>query len=222
MMDVVWAYMASRNPQELEYSIKSVQKNIKHGRLIVIGDKPEFKTIAEHHKPPICRWAFLSPHHDVIAKIYHATTMDITDDFIFMNDDFYCMKPTEIKANHRGTIQKHIDGRSRNDAYTKSLVNTKKYLVDKGIVEPLSYELHTPIVYNKVKLKKMYDDMMEIIKYNAPLLTRTLYGNIYKIGGEYMDDPKNPHEYDDKIFLSSSENSFAGRLGEYVKEKLCE
>lgn len=218
-MDIVWPYITSLNPKELEYSIKSV-KYLEHNREIVVGDKPLFETSVEHVKPPIVRWSMLSPHHDVINKLNHVCALDISDDFIFMNDDFFVLSPAEVPVAHRGTLDEHIAGRRLNDAYTKHLKKTNEFLKSQGIKEPLSYELHLPIIYNKHKLKQLYDTIIPMITHAAPMLTRSLYGNIYKMGGERMDDPKNPHNYLDKTFLSSNEKTFNGEMGDYIRSVL--
>lgn len=213
--DVVWVYKGNNN-SELEYSVKSV-KNIEHGRKIVIGDSPGLNTV-EHIKQPIYRWAMLSPHHDVISKLHHATTLDISDDFILMNDDFFITKPTDIPVAHRGPLQDHVNNRRINDAYTKTLKKTLDYLKGQGIDEPLSYELHIPMVLNKHKLRELYDTIIPMISHASPMLTRSLYGNLYQIGGEYMDDPKNVNNFQDFIFLSTNEKTFNQEIGEYIRE----
>ena len=420
-MDVVWVFSGLQDQDELEYSVKSVN-NISHNRKIVIGDKPLFEADIKHEKPPIVRWSLLSPHHDVINKLYHATTLDITDDFILMNDDFYCLGIQDIgvlnddycsaiidiyettikdemyssrlretspsdrilpnapktiqalwecrrayrtsreawfkiykdlsnlaeyeeslpeseryrlselgrqgdyslqglaevqqfskgygsitpkyghwahrqrhrlfkgelsmgdqnseheeyskkqilnirRANallrgmggkdwlrlrqaivqtpnwlgyeadigllsnkrfpviniptlHRGSLEDHYKGRRLNDSYTKTLKKTLEYLKAKGIQNPLSYELHIPMIFNKQKLNKLIEDIIPIIKYDSPLLTRSLYGNLYNIGGQEMPDVKNPPEYEDKTFLSTNNKTFKQDIGQYIKDNL--
>ena len=219
MKDAVWVFKGLQDQQELEYSLRSA-KNFKHKKKLVIGDKPLFKTDAKHIKPPIVRWSMLSPHHDVIHKLHHATTLDITDDFILMNDDFFVVRETDIPTAHRGLIQDHIEGRKPNDAYTKSLKKTLEYLRRKGIKDPLSYELHIPMVFNTAKLKDLLEEIIPVVSRNSPLLTRSLYGNLYEIGGEYMQDVKNPDNYKDYTFLSTNNKTFKSEIGEYIRGQL--
>lgn len=216
MMDIVIPYKLSKS-QELEYAVKSC-KNLEHDRIIVVGDKPDLEVT--YWKPSIVRYAMLSPHHDVIAKLNYVLSKDISDDFILMNDDFFVLKTTDIKPKHRGTLDQHIAGRRFEDSYTKSLRKTNEYLKSVGIKHPLSYELHTPMVFNKHKLKALYEQILPNIDKGGVLLTRSLYGNIYKVGGTEMKDVKNPDIFRGKIFLSTSDKSFEQEIGYYIREVL--
>lgn len=215
-MDIVIPYMRSGSG-ELEYAVKSC-KNVKHDRIIIVGDKPNFEI--EYIKPPIVRWSMLSPHHDVMNKILYACTGGISDDFVLTNDDIFILEPTDIPTAHRGTMEQHIAGRRANDSYTKTLKKTCDYLKSRGIEEPLSYELHIPIIYNRDKLLAMYDEVLPLVRNASVMLTRSLYGNLYNIGGEYMDDPKNPADYNSKTFLSTNDKTFQGEIGSYIKEAI--
>lgn len=219
MMDCVWVYKSVGLQQELEWSIKSV-KNIEHQNKYIVGDKPIFETDAIHIKPPIVRMAMLSPHHDVINKLNYTTSLDISDDFILLNDDFFCMKPSSIPIAHRGKLEDHFNNRRINDAYTKTLKKTLDYLKSIGIDEPLSYELHIPMVFNKEKLSQLYATIIPMITHNSPMLTRSLYGNIYNIGGAYMDDVKNVDNFEAHNFLSTNETTFNSSIGNYIRSKL--
>ena len=214
MMDCVWIYKLSRNPEELEYSIKSA-KNIEHGRLIVVGDNHDQP--AEHFKPPINRWSMLSLVHDVINKLRFACTLDISDEFYLWNDDFFVLEPTQIPVAHRGTLENHIENRKINDGYSKHLKKTLEYLRSIGIKDPLSYELHIPMLFNKQKLTDLLNDLVPRIEHSSPILPRSLYGNLYNIGGIQMDDVKTVDSFKGLKFLSSNEKTFAGKHGDYVK-----
>lgn len=217
-MDIVWVYKNSGS-DELEYSVKST-KHIKHRKKFIVGDKPSFEGDYLHVKPHIVRWSMLSTHHDVINKLDYVLSQDLTENFIFFNDDMFVMEKSKVPVAHRGKLDDHIAGRKLNDSYTKSLKKTSEYLKSIGIPEPLSYELHIPIVYNKKKLKEMYTTIIPLITHAGPMLTRSLYGNIYNIGGTYMADVKNVENYREYTFLSTNEKTFKTEIGEYIRSKL--
>jgi hypothetical protein len=80
-----------------------------------------------------------------------------------------------------------------------------------GIKNPLNYEMHIPMIMNKQKLK-------DVLK-SKNCLWRSLYGNIYNVGGINREDVKvysnnssNPKSYDWKgknfAYLSTQDSSF--------------
>lgn len=91
------------------------------------------------------------------------------------------------------------------------LYHTYDKLGSYGIHEPLNYELHVPMIMNKLLLKRL-------LKYKL-CLWRSLYGNLYEVGGTEMKDVKiykptskkfDGTTYTDKdlTFLSSSDDYF--------------
>lgn len=214
MMDVVYVYKMQKS-NELAWSVKSL-KNIEHGRVLVVGDQPDVEGV-EHFKPPVNRWSMLSPVHDVINKLRYACSLDISDNFILMNDDFFICKPTEIPVAHRGTLGDHIKWRNLKDNYSGQLKKTKEYLENKGIKDPLSYELHVPMVFNRQRLADLIENTLPVITNSAPILIRSVYGNIYNIGGEQMEDVKTRADHTGLTFVSTNELSFEGRVGDYVR-----
>jgi hypothetical protein len=72
--------------------------------------------------------------------------------------------------------------------YMVGMLETQEFLKGLGIENPLSYELHTPIVFNKKKLLKALE--REDIKHIDVLHYRSLYGNLYLKGGMDMRDVK--------------------------------
>lgn len=141
---------------------------------------------------------------------------DISDDFVLMNDDFFVMNPlSEIPVFHGGLLIDKINdyitlvGMTR---YVKLLMNTHRFLTNYGIKNPLDYDIHTPIQMNKANLTKI------IHKKHFP---RSMYGNIFNIGGTEIKDVKiypntsnlysKSYNIDTSIpYLSTLDSSFKG------------
>jgi len=109
----------------------------------------------------------------------------VSDEFIFMNDDFYIMQPLDRLQYYHGG---HFDNKlnkfkiyAPDTPYTKMLHRTKSVLDGLGIDGPLDYTLHVPFLYNKKKLAK-------ILPYDGSV--RTIYGNVHKVGGREIQDVK--------------------------------
>jgi hypothetical protein len=211
-MDVVYICRPGPN-EELRYSIRSVEKNMPHRQIWVIGQAPEWYKGNFIEVPSLnSKYGNARANLAELVKSKH-----ITDDFILMNDDFFIMRPIEkISYFYEGTLAERAE---RNElltttgAYTKLLYNTHDKLVDLGIENPLNYEVHIPMIMNKQKLK-------DVLK-QKDCLWRSFYGNIYNVGGTDREDVKvysnnssNPKSYEWRnknfAYLSTQDSSFPG------------
>ena len=210
-MDVVYICRSGPN-EELRYSIRSVEKNLPHNNIWVIGQSPEwYKGSFIEVKNVNAKYSNARANLDALIR-----SKLITEDFILMNDDFFIMRPIEkISYFYEGTL---LERAERNElltttgAYTQLLYNTYDKLLKMGIEEPLNYEMHIPMIMNKKKLK-------EVLRYKT-CLWRSLYGNIYEVGGTdredvkvYVNNSSNPKSYEWRgknfSYLSTQDSSFA-------------
>jgi hypothetical protein len=94
--------------------------------------------------------------------------------------------------------------------YTRILGEASKQLKKKGIKEPLDYDIHTPMIMNKYKLKHVV---------NMNMAPRSMYGNIYGIGGKEIEDVK-IYKYNNSIDYSFGVMSTEDNSLHLVKEML--
>lgn len=197
-MDIVYFVKDCTNNDEFRYSLRSVCKNMKYDRVWVFGGCP--KDIVPDVRIRVeqkgeTKW-------DKVKMMFKmaAENEDLSDDFILFNDDFFIMKPMEeVPTIYRSTLMKHVSMLQRGQ-YQDLLKDVMRQLGK----EALSYEVHTPFVFNKKKLLKI----IEKSKYLH--CTRTLYGNAYKIGGEQRSDVKvfdsrPPFDYKSMDMLSTDD-----------------
>ena len=209
-MDFVYLCRNGDN-EELRYSIRSLYKHIENPNVWVVGGKPSWYT-GNYVKTD----QRSDKYKNVIGSLNAiVSNKDIQDDFILMNDDFYITKPiNKIQTYHGGKFQNKVDLFSKNaksSYYTSILKNTIKELKNAGIQEPLDYAIHVPIELNKDKLSTVIRSRVSI---------RTMYGNMFSIGGIEIDDVKfhrvatrkwaNNPDLDtmDFEYLSTSDDSF--------------
>ena len=213
--DISCVYPYIKNySRELEWSIKSL-KNVEHGEVYVIGLKPDYEVPATFISPQRNHWSGLSPYNDVINKILQACNLDISDDFLYMNDDLFILDAYNGTTYDRGDLLDHINGR-RPDSYTTALRNTLQWL-RKNNYPTKDFETHTPIVFNRDKMKQLIDRILPRINGGHNVLIRSLYGNVYGVDSEYMEnDTKNPQNYIGRTILSTNENTFIGKIGQYI------
>lgn len=204
MMDIVIPYQKN-NSGELEACIKLIEKNVKHRNIHVVE---------KHDKSPY-RFA---PHIDQIMKMKWAIeNLDLTEEFYLFNDDFFVLEPIEITPHfHKGTLDEHIASRPYSDWYTNSLKQTREHLGG----DIYSYEMHTPFLFNKHKLHMLIKLLKPEINKDCPHI-RTTYGNLFGVGGEFIEDVKDLKDFEGMTYLSTTERSFARQpIGEYIRSKL--
>ena len=104
--------------------------------------------------------------------------------------------------------------------YIKKLMLTNSKLSKLGIQNPIDYELHIPMEMEKQKLFTIVRDYPEC-------LWRSMYGNLYNVGGTQMKDVKtyaNKRHRDrsnemteGSTFVSTEDNSFKIMLDKTFK-----
>ena len=207
-MDVVYICREGNN-EELRYSIRSVVKNLKHDNIWVVGGIPGWYT-GNHVR---IRQSNTKYKNAVTNLTSICNNPEISDTFILMNDDFYIMnRVDDVPYMHGGLIEDKVVDHlfTQHDSYLRMLMQTDKTIIKKTGSPGVNYELHVPMIMNKKKLSS-------VLKLNG--LWRSLYGNIYGVGGIKTQDVKvygaqrnNRVSYDYRTslgdYLSSNDDSF--------------
>jgi hypothetical protein len=205
--------------EELRYSIRSVLHHYSNAKIWVVGEPPEWYT-GEKIIVPQTSDKYTNAFKNLESI---CDTEEIPEKFYLMNDDFYIINKTKMGAVFNGGffVEKYNTYKTRypRSSYTKRLLETFKTMKRMGIYEPLDYELHVPMLMEKSKLQNVLPHRV---------LWRTLYGNMYSIGGTQMNDVKvyfsnslglpsyNPDiDMQKMTFLSTEDRAFP-----YVKEKV--
>lgn len=197
--------------EELRYSIRSVAKNFPNSTIWVIGDAPRWY-IGNYIKNEQSKDAYSNAYLNLRVA---ATSSQLPENIVIMNDDFYILDGIDdISVFHEGTLEdkanKYFDHHN-NTSYTRKIIRTDHKLKKLGFNQALSYELHVPLPVEKNKLIKVLD--------SNNYLWRSLYGNMFNLGGTFMEDVKvynaknmSFKNYDYKNlkypFLSSQDDSF--------------
>lgn len=153
MIDVVYVLgKGSRfHNNEIRFSLRSIEKHLSNYRKVWI--------IGEHH-PQLDNVEFV-PFPDktsmsdtnIMYKVAHACQHpDITEDFLFFNDDHYLLTdfdaPT-FPCYYSKSIEEYLRRRPQ-DGYRRRVKATYKYLLSKGLPTKF-FDTHTPIIFNKAK-----------------------------------------------------------------------
>lgn len=200
-LDIVYFIKNTPHNEEFRYSLRSVCQNMPFNRIWVFGGCPQ--NIVPDVRVRVdqvgkTKW-------DKVRNMYRMVceNKEISDDFIMFNDDFYVMRPTDrLVPLYRGSLKDHIQvlENKRPSEYSRLLRRCNETLGGAA----LSYELHTPFIFNKKRLSELMNN------YPEAHCLRTMYGNVYNIGGEQSRDVKifdsNPtFDYQTSRFLSTDD-----------------
>jgi hypothetical protein len=218
-MDLVYICRNGQN-EELRYSIRSAVKNLPHDKIWVVGGKPDWYT-GNYIQVNQTKNKYANARDNLRAL---TESEEISEFFVLMNDDFYIVnKISSVPYMHAKTLDEKIKAREdlfSGNSYNKLLKATIRSISKRIDGKAIDYELHVPMVMEKKKLR-------HVLKF--PGLWRSIYGNIFNVGGVEMKDVKvyeessvfYPNSYKlDNItsdYLSSSDDSF-----KIVREEILE
>jgi hypothetical protein len=192
MKDFVYICRSGDN-EELRYSIRSVAKLFPNVRIWVVGGKPSWYN-GDYIEVVQSKNKYANALNNLIAI---CKSKEISESFILMNDDFFILKKFELdEVFNGGLLIDKIDRYSSvsESKYTRKLIDTHQGLMAIGINNVLDYELHVPMAMEKEKLSF-------VIKKYPNLLWRSVYGNMYQLGGTQIMDVK---IYNNKAYSSRS------------------
>ena len=181
-MDIVYVYKKwPSNGFELRYSLRSL-KNIQHKKVYIVGDKPNRIKNVKHIPVKDDQW---NKYKNVLNKMYQiCNNKEISDDFIYMHDDNFIIKPIkELKYYKRSTLENHCE-KIKKTFWENHYYRAMKYVRD-IFPDGYSYDVHTPIVFNKEKLRLILD-----LYWHEPSSKRSLYCNTYQVGWRFMESGK--------------------------------
>lgn len=140
---------------ELRYCLRSIEKHLKGiGYIYLVGEYPYFVQNC-YHIP--CDESHDSKHraHNIYSKIIKGCELEeLTDNFLFMNDDHNLLtdyEASEFPYYHRGIIQTHRVG---NEAQRIQMENTVKRIHG----DVYDFGVHCPILYNKERFRFVFKD----------------------------------------------------------------
>ena len=190
-MDIVYPIKKTILNEELKYSLRSLI-NIPHDKVFIIGDLPEFineEEVYYIHAPKLESRYKTTTNHLKLAVLNN----NISEDFIWMNDDFFILKPTTEKdlLLNRGLLRDQVAFYHKYHnpltKFDKLIENATLELKHLGFVNPISFELHCPIIINKTKFKSIQD---KINTESLHCCKRSVYGNYFIKESRCMEDVK--------------------------------
>lgn len=218
-MDVVYPVRPGARNAELRYSLRSLE-NVPHGTVWLAGFRPPWVQGVGHIRTRQGASKYRNSTGNIRAACEHP---EVSARFILMNDDFFILRPVDtIPTFHRGPVRTVLaDYTTRHGGagnYVRGMTDTLDLLEQLGFDEPLSYELHMPMIVDKARMVEALQLGTDI-----PVLhKRTLYGNWCGVGGEQASDVKartNQDRWDPEWpFLSTAPAAWkTGQVGAHVR-----
>lgn len=235
-MDVVYPLgpQTKWGHNEIRYSLRSLHKHAKDGfdRVHIIGEKPSFfdySKVVHHAFKPEAR---LAKELRIWEKIVYACNQkEISEDFFFMNDDYFFLEDFELKTYpyyHKGDLKDFswasLPINEIKSGYDRKSKRTLDVLQKLGCTTWM-FDIHRPNRVNKSRFLKAYSDLKKYIRLdehhgNGSLLINTTYCNYSKYEGVYAEDLKiNTPEFEDpkgQVF-SIGDRAYGNRLFEFLK-----
>lgn len=238
-IDIVYPvkHDVENNSEELRYSLRSL-KNIPHGKVFISGEKPDWIKNVVYIPVSQDMTKYENVENNIISAI---SDPRLSENFILMNDDMFIMRHmSALPCMNFGSMDDVIEAYERRypegSSYIDKMKHCSEVLKAMGVKNPICYELHTPMMFNKYKMLEMYKTADG--GFNSMAMRRSHYGNLYGVGGVRCEDVKifleprnspplynvNPQKYlDEQAFLSATGGAFKkGYLGDYIRSKFPE
>jgi hypothetical protein len=202
--DVVYVVRPGDDNEELRHSLRSL-RNLPHGKVWIAGYCPTWVS-EDVGRIPVARQRDrnVSAKANLRAACEHP---EVSDEFVYFNDDFFVMqRHDELPVMHRGPLAALVTSGIMASAYTRAMKNTLAVLQERGIAEPLMYDLHAPMLVDKAGMLTALD-----LCHIPAMQERTLYGNLKGLGGELRHNHKvrrTQRGWEDWAFLSTAEATF--------------
>ena len=229
-MDIVYVVKDAAYNDELKYSLRSVEKNFPHKRVIfyggkVVGIHPDKQVVVKQEGKR--KWDRVRNMLRMIAE-----NDEITEDFVLFNDDFFVMRPVDTLPYFSDEDLSNLCTRIEikngylPTPYTTELKHTIVALKENNL-PVYNYELHRPIIFNRKRLL----DVIE--KFSNARGTRSLYANmLITEESDYSAQFWFPDDEDVKIFkldvlppedadyVSTEDRAFnEGLAGKFLRDK---
>lgn len=216
-MDIVCPLGMSAVNEDLRYSLRSLEENVPHHDVWVIGAVPSWfhgKWIFAPQGPD--RWKNTSNYLRLACDDDR-----ISDPFLYTNDDFFALRAYAGTAWNKGPLDAYLDVNRRSVPYRSGALHAYQVLTEMGIENPISFELHIPMVVTKDAMSRaiqMLRDRHLNEAYKRSIAGALMNGETatrtdVKVGPDYV-----PAAADD--WISTTDGVFArGSLGVWLRSR---
>lgn len=172
---------------ELRYSLRSIEQNLHMPdlELVIVGDTPPGWMKDALHIP-VASMDYLGKAANISRAVWfgaRALGRDGIEDFIYLDDDYFLLDPTNsVMTVHGGRLDAHIDRCAKHlragHWFTSAMIETYAALIDE-MPNLSTFELHRPLPVD-------VDEAIELLEpiQGREVFWRTWYGNMSRTGME--------------------------------------
>lgn len=159
--------------KELLFAVRSWYGNARFpANLVIVGDREDWfddeVTVIDHQRTSD------NPQIDTLEKLKLAIeSPEVTERFIWTNDDIYLINRVSLAHIELPKVLGALEPDNFNGTYAENLRRTVA-LLDKAGLPKLNYSTHTPVLFEKSKLKEMLNRFPEA---ESGVLFSSLYFN---------------------------------------------
>lgn len=219
--DVVYILKNDIMPNEIRYSLRSIEQNLPHKDVWFVGGQPA--GLVPDKALPMQQQGTLKWERARSSLIAICKNEDVSNKFWLFNDDFFVLEPVKSTKPFFGGLLHdrilHIEHRhnDKRTGYTRALRFCEKTLIDADCTT-FDYALHLPMLVDKVKMLEALEAFPD-----CPMF-RSLYGNYTEIGGIPHKDVKIidvcGHIPAGSDYVSTSDSSFQyGVVGIEIRKR---
>jgi hypothetical protein len=204
-LDIAYIVRFGDLNNELKYSLRTLKNLDFPGKVFIAGYKPKWVRNVTYLPVENQRDKFKNAY----ANFLELCRCDqISDDFIFMHDDYFIVKEVaHIPNYYKGSLDLILSRIKAKNRYIDNLAYTRDFLKEQGIKDPLCFDVHMPFIINRKKFLDLVDRYPEM----AGLNKLSAYGNLYGLEGQLVRDVKVRGVNDgnlDRPFISSNDHLF--------------
>lgn len=166
---------------EIVLSLRSLARHAANlGNIYVIGEQPARLNWGGRliHLP-------FTETHGRYANVWEkvlAAAKDprISERFLWMNDDFYCLENFDAGAVPYFCRTNKLSSSEARSSYQQTLRKTRDALVKRGL-STYHFGTHQPINFEKAKIRQLFKEFEDEIYAPRGLSLRTCYGNYFQV-----------------------------------------
>ena len=142
--------------EELRYSLRSVAVNLPHCEVWIVGHCPRWVRNVRRVelKPDPEKW------RNIAQNARAASERIAADRVVLMADDLFVVESVEtMPVFHMGTLSSYIEhvrsrGKDPRSPWLHGLVESLRQSREWGLGDPLCYENHTPLLFDRERLRQ--------------------------------------------------------------------